>query len=196
MQLDSLGQPVTVLLCVGGVFDLPAVLLEAGQAAVGIQRQAAFAARCRESANPPGQIGHRQLPAHLFFEQGVRAWRGVATLVGDFQRDVAGATGQAGRATTQRAGEADIVVVLALQPEQGAAARVFRGANADLAVDLPAIEGCQLLFLHAPLRGVALTLEGFTGTKTRTAGEQGDEAENDDVAQKHDVKGSRIRSGA
>lgn len=150
MQLDPLGQPVTALLCITEVFDLPVVLFEIGQAAVAVQGQATLAVGGGQPANPPGQMRDRQVPAQLFFEQGFRGRGFVTSLVGDFQRDLAGTSGQAGGAATQRAGQADIVVILALQPEQRAAARILGGANADLAVDLPAVEAAQLLFVLAP----------------------------------------------
>jgi hypothetical protein len=41
-----------------------------------------------------------------------------------------------------------------------------------------------------------VALDGFAGTEARATGEQGDETENDDVAQKHNLKESLIRSGA
>ncbi len=122
-------------------------------------------------------MGYRQFPAQLFFNQGFRGLRVIAALIGHFQRDFARATGQAGRATTQWAGETDVVVILALQPEQRAAARIFWRADADFAVDLPAVEAGQLLFVLAPLGLVALTLDRFAGNEARATGEQGDEAE-------------------
>ncbi|CAI8761455.1 hypothetical protein EMIT0P218_170025 [Pseudomonas sp. IT-P218] len=196
VQFDPLRQPVAVLLGVGGVFDLPAVLFETGQAAIAIEGQAAFAVRRRQSADPPGQVGNRQLPAKLLFEQGIRGRRFVATLVGDFQGNLARASGQARRPATQGAGETNVVVILALQPEQRAAAGIFRRTDAYLAVDLPAIKARQLLFVLAPLGGVSVALDRFAGTEARTTGEQGNETENDEVAQKHNLKESLIRSGA
>jgi hypothetical protein len=41
-----------------------------------------------------------------------------------------------------------------------------------------------------------LALDRFAGTEARATGEQGDEAENNEVAQKHNLKESLIRSGA
>ncbi|MCY1177593.1 hypothetical protein D9M73_179080 [compost metagenome] len=183
------------MLGVGGVVDLPAILFKARQAAVGVQGQATFAVGSREPAHPPGQVGHRQLPAKLFFEQHFRIRRVVTSLVGDFQRHLARASGQASRPAAQWSRQANVVVILALQPEQRAAARVFRGTDADLAVDLPAIEAGQLLFVLAPLGGVAMSLDRFAGTKACATGEQGDKTENDEMAQKHNLKESLIRSG-
>ncbi|CAI8947634.1 hypothetical protein EMIT0P294_40035 [Pseudomonas sp. IT-P294] len=45
-----------------------------------------------------------------------------------------------------------------------------------------------MLFVLAPLGRVALTLDRFAGAEARATGEQGDEAENDEVAQKHNLK--------
>ncbi|MGY2962345.1 hypothetical protein ACVWZP_003294 [Pseudomonas sp. TE36184] len=104
--------------------------------------------------------------------------------------------GQAGGAAPQWAGQADIEVVLALQPEQGAAAGIFRRAYPDFSFDLPAIDAAELGLVLFPLRRVALALNGLAGTEARATGEQGDEAENDKVAQEHKLKGSRNRSGA
>ncbi|CAI8805215.1 hypothetical protein EMIT0P253_220034 [Pseudomonas sp. IT-P253] len=196
MQFDPLGQPIAVLFGIAQVLDLPAILLQFGQAAIGIQSQVAFAVGSRKSTNPPGQIRDWQFPAQLFFEQGFRVRCVIPTLIGHFQRDLARATGQACCAATQGAGEANIVVILALQPEQRAAARIFRSPNADFAVDLPAIKACELLFVLAPLGGVTVALDRFASAEACTAGEQGDETENDNVAQKHNLKESLIRSGA
>ena len=68
---------------------------------------------------------------------------------------------QARGAATQGAGQADIVVVLALQPEQGAATRVLGGADTDLAVDLPGIQAADLLLVGLPALRVALAFQGF-----------------------------------
>ena len=99
---------------VAQILDLPAILLEVGQAAVGIEVQAAFAIGRGKTANPPDQMRDRQLPAELFFQQGLWRRRFIASLVGDFQRHPARATGQARRAATQWAGQAYVVVVLTL----------------------------------------------------------------------------------
>ncbi|CAI8837899.1 hypothetical protein EMIT0P74_220029 [Pseudomonas sp. IT-P74] len=195
MQFDPFGQPVTVQLGIFGVFDLPTVLFETGQTTVAVQGQAAFAVRSREPAHPPGQVGHRQFPAQLFFEQHFRVRRVVAPLVGDFQRHLARTSGKASRAAAQWSGQANVVVILALQPEQRAAARIFRCANADFAVDLPAIKARKLLFVLTPLGGVAMTHDRFAGTQACATGEQGDKTENDEMAQKHNLKESLIRSG-
>ena len=87
-------------------------------------------------------------------------------------------------------------VILALQPEQGAAAGIFRRANADFSFDLPAINAAELILVLLPLRRVALALDGFAAANARTTGEQGDKTEHYNVAQEHKLKGSRIRSGA
>jgi hypothetical protein len=41
-----------------------------------------------------------------------------------------------------------------------------------------------------------VALDRLAGTEARTTGEQGDETENNEVAQKHNLKESLIRSGA
>ena len=196
MQLDALGQPVTALLYIAQVFDLPAILFEGRQAAVAVEAQATFAVGGGQAAYPPHQMRYGQLPADLFFQQRFRRGRFIAPLVGNFEAHLSRSAGQACCASTQWAGQANVVVVLALQPEQGAAAGIFRGANPDLAVDLPAIDAAELCLVLFPLRRVARAFNGFAGAEARATGEQGDEAENDNVAQKHKLIGSRIRSGA
>ena len=105
----------------------------------------------------------------------------VAALIGHFQQDGAWAAGQACCATAQWSGQANIVIVLALQPEQGAAAGVFRGADANLAIDLPSVEAADLLFVSFPALCIALAFKGFFGCQARAAGEQGDQPKGDQV---------------
>ncbi|GAO95280.1 hypothetical protein PSA5_21205 [Pseudomonas syringae pv. actinidiae] len=82
----------------------------------------------------------------------------VAALIGNFERHSARPAGQSRSATAQRTGQANVVVILTLKPEQRAAAGILRRADADLAVDLPAVKAAQLLLVFAPLRGVTLAL--------------------------------------
>ena len=113
----------------------------------------------------------------MLLQQGFRRFGAETAAVGYFQQDVTRATGQAGGAAAQWAGQANVVVILALQPEQGGAAGILRGADADLAVDLSAIELSDLLFVGFPLGWVALAFQRFVRGEAGAAGEQGDKAE-------------------
>lgn len=121
---------------------------------------------------------NRQVEAQLLLQEFFRRFGLVAALVGDFQRYVTRAPGEACGATAERAGQANVGVILALQPEQRAAAGVTRGADADLAVDLPAVEGADLLLVRLPARRVAQALfHRFTGGQAGAASEQGYQGE-------------------
>lgn len=109
----------------------------------------------------------------MFFQQGFRGLSLVAALPGDLQAHRAFTPGQACCAAAERAGQADVVVALALQPEQGAAAGVARGADADLAVDLPGIQLAELLLVGFPGLRIALAFQGFVGGQAGAAAEQG-----------------------
>ena len=182
MQLHPFGQPVTVLLHVAEVFHLPVVLFQLGQAAFAVEGQAALAVFGGQAANPPEQVGDWQAPAQLLLQQGFGGLGLKLPLIGCVEADGAGAAGQACGATAHGAGQADVEIVLALQPEQGGAAGLARRANADLAADLPAIELAGLGFVGLPLGRVALAAEGFVGRQAGAAAEQGQAANGDQVA--------------
>lgn len=148
VQFYALREPEAVLLDVTQVFDFPAVLFQLAQAAVCIQGNAAFAARRRQAANPPDQVRHGQAPTQLFAEQLFRRRGFVAALSGHFQRDIARAPGQAGSATLFWLQRQDYYDIRLSGPLGRGAAGVFRGADADFAVDLPTVELGQMLFMR------------------------------------------------
>src|SRR5262245_11922164 len=53
VQFHALRQPVAGLLAVAAVFDLPAVLLQMGEAAVAVEGHTALAVRRGQAADPP-----------------------------------------------------------------------------------------------------------------------------------------------
>src|SRR5690606_13333422 len=83
-QFDALRQAIAALLDVAQVLQLPAVLLQARQVAVAVEGDAAAAVWRGQAAYPPEQVGNRQTPAELLFQQGFRRFGLVAALVGHF----------------------------------------------------------------------------------------------------------------
>jgi hypothetical protein len=179
VQLDALGQGEAVLFGVAQVLDRPLILHQRGQPALGVESGLALAGRGWKAAYPPYKMRDGQTPANLFLQQLFGAARLVAALVGHFQADLARATGQAHSAAAQGAGQADIVIVLALQPVQGSTAGILGRANTHLAVDVPAIDLAGLRPVGSPLGAadLAFALAGVTAAETGTAGQQGNQAE-------------------